>query len=199
MSSPTSMRRKLTPQMQHHHERQNDMQGFHGGRAGSLRGRPLCTASRFPARGARPLDRAGLAGLRIAGGIRNPHRPVRNCASAAAFPRVVRSARLEPAAAPACAAGSRRSRALDAPHRADWRRQDAGGVPSEPGRNLKPRSEEEAAARPRPAHALRLAAEGACRRHPPQPRAAGGGDGASRAPGNAYGRHAGASPPAPAV
>ena len=73
-------------------------------------------------------------------------------------------ARLAAASAPARAARPRR-RPRDAADRPDRRRQDPRGLPAEP-RRARPRPP------PGPAHPLRLAAEGARRRHPPQPRRA---------------------------
>ena len=79
----------------------------------------------------------------------------------------------------------------DAADRADRRRQDAGGVPAEPDR---------ARRRPAagPAHALRLAAEGAGRRHPAQPRRAGRRNGAGDPRRGSHRRHRRGAAGAPA-
>ena len=76
--------------------------------------------------------------------------------------------------------------------RADRRRQDAGGFPAEPGRAG-------ASGRPSgPAHALRLAAQGADHRHRAQPAGADRGDGARRALRDPDRRHAAEPARAPA-
>ena len=81
-------------------------------------------------------------------------------------------------------AGGGRGRQLLPRHRADRRRQDPGRVPAQPDRpGRRP-------GRPRPPHALRLAAEGADRRRQAQPGGPGRGDGPEAAPGSAHRRHA---------
>src|SRR4051812_37593268 len=94
-------------------------------------------------------------------------------------------ARLESARASVGIAGARPRRPLGAADRANWWRQDAGGLSADLGGALRARRQaapdgfdrQGTAALGRPAHTLHLTAEGARGRHRPQPRNAGPRDG----------------------
>ncbi len=87
-------------------------------------------------------------------------------------------------------------RPLDPADRANRRRQDAGRLPAEPRRPLRAATDVACRGQGHP-HPLHLAAEGARRRHRPQPRAAGRRDRPQGAHGNPHRRHLGLQAPAP--
>ncbi len=119
---------------------------------------------------------------------------------------MVRAAGLAAARASARAARPRARRAIDAPHRAHRRRQDARRLPADADRapRARPAPEEarvdrsRGAPRARAAHALHLAAQGARRRHRPQPGKAGCRDEAADPHRDAHRRHAHVQAHAPA-